>query len=263
MIGWKPHAYFAARTACLPTWTWHNLEGHRDFLNLWLIVDGRGQWTSHGRTFQLSAGDCFVQRLWHECIGTTDSTNPLVVLWSNISLFDHLGASIALRSVDDARLPALYRRINDLAFVSKLALRMIKCFEQHGPGPESDRWLSCLWDEIASSDSVDAHHNLILESLMANVRAEPERAWKVSGMAAAAHMPVDRFSRHFHKQTGSSPREFLIRARLDQAKAQLRMSSLTIGEIAIRLGFCDIYHFSRRFKQHVGCSPRAYRDGAG
>jgi AraC-like DNA-binding protein len=185
-----------------------------------------------------------------------------VVLWCNVALHDDQGRNLSMRSVGDDELPGLYRRIDDLAFVSLLAMRMITCFEKQGPGPAADRWLSCIWDEIASSDVADSGHGHALETLMAEVRAQPERPWKVSGLAATLEMPVDRFSRHFRAATGMSPREFLIRTRLDQAKAQLRMSSLSIGSIASRLGFCDIYHFSRRFRQHVGCSPSAYRAGS-
>jgi transcriptional regulator GlxA family with amidase domain len=39
----------------------------------------------------------------------------------------------------------------------------------------------------------------------------------------------------------------------------LQNSSLPIGEIAVSIGFCDIAHFSKTFKQKTGLSPSAFR----
>ncbi len=50
--------------------------------------------------------------------------------------------------------------------------------------------------------------------------------------------------------------------RLDRCREQLRDPSLatqSITEIAHRWGFSDSQHFSRAFKQHLGLTPRDYR----
>ncbi len=36
--------------------------------------------------------------------------------------------------------------------------------------------------------------------------------------------------------------------------------SLTIAEIAVKLGFYDAYAFSNQFKKIVGVSPKVFRD---
>ncbi|MBA2482710.1 MAG: helix-turn-helix transcriptional regulator, partial [Planctomycetes bacterium] len=143
-------------------------------------------------------------------------------------------------------------------FIAALFRRLIAASER-GARPEADRWLACVFD--AADVREDASGDAGIAPIVEAVRREPERPWRVAGLARTAGLPVDRFTRRFRAATGASPREFLVQARLDAAKALLRMSDLPIGEIATRLGFCDIYHFSRRFRDHVGCAPTRYRAG--
>lgn len=63
----------------------------------------------------------------------------------------------------------------------------------------------------------------------------------------------------FRSGVGISPMEFVLQARLRRALELLPSLHLPIAEVALRCGFSSAYHFSRLFKQRVGCSPRAYR----
>ncbi len=256
----RPTVLFAARTACAPSWEWRNPDEHQDIFNFWLIVDGKGRWEGGGRSYPLAAGDCFLQRIWQPCHGTTDPAAPLVVLWANCTLRNEAGETVDLRRLPEAELPALHRRLSHAGFITTLAQRMIDRFESEGMGPAADQWLGCIWEELGLGEQA-ARQDHELDALMQEVRAHPERPWRVAGLAQALALPVDRFTRRFHAHAGCSPRDFLMRTRLESAKALLRMSNLGLAEIASRLGFCDIYHFSRRFRQHVGCAPSRYRRG--
>ena len=48
--------------------------------------------------------------------------------------------------------------------------------------------------------------------------------------------------------------------RMRQAKKFLADSSLTVREIAVRVGYPDPFHFSRSFKNAVGISPAQFRE---
>jgi len=69
------------------------------------------------------------------------------------------------------------------------------------------------------------------------------------------------FTQHFTQKTGRSPQQYLQQLRLDRAKELLCSSNLPIGEIALSVGYTDLYMFSRAFKTQIGCSPTAYREG--
>ncbi|WP_269523223.1 AraC family transcriptional regulator [Coraliomargarita parva] len=63
----------------------------------------------------------------------------------------------------------------------------------------------------------------------------------------------------FREQMHSSIREFLIRLRINEAKALLNYSKEPIETIAAMTGFCHAPHFSSTFKKIVGLSPTQFR----
>lgn len=69
--------------------------------------------------------------------------------------------------------------------------------------------------------------------------------------------------RHAFRRTfGCSPREMLLRLRMEQARNLLLESNLSIKEISERLGYARQHDFYRAFRQRVGCSPSAWRTRA-
>ncbi|MCM3171367.1 AraC family transcriptional regulator [Paenibacillus sp. MER 99-2] len=66
-------------------------------------------------------------------------------------------------------------------------------------------------------------------------------------------------SMQFKQKTGSSPIDYLIQIRLAEARRMLIKSNVTLKEIAVEVGYTDVYYFSRLFKKHVGISPIRYQ----
>lgn len=77
--------------------------------------------------------------------------------------------------------------------------------------------------------------------------------------AAMCHMSKFHFLRVFESVTGHSPLAYRNRIRLEHAKEMLEDSSLSIQEIAAKVGFSSTAHFSDSFKKKWGCSPSQYR----
>ena len=74
---------------------------------------------------------------------------------------------------------------------------------------------------------------------------------------------VNRFVllREFRRRVGVPPHAFVLRLRVDRARARLARGD-DIAEVAHALGFADQSHLSRVFKRNVGLSPGAYRRAA-
>jgi len=81
----------------------------------------------------------------------------------------------------------------------------------------------------------------------------------VTLLATKAGYTRSHFSRVFRQQTGLSPQQYIINARLALAKELLRGSTLSMSEIAARAGYGDIFQFSKQFRQRTGQTPSAYR----
>lgn len=78
-------------------------------------------------------------------------------------------------------------------------------------------------------------------------------------VAAAVGLPYDTFRRRFTAEVGQSPLAYRNAHRLRSAATLLRMTEMTIREIARQLGYADEFHLSRRFRAHFGVPPRVYR----
>jgi AraC-like DNA-binding protein len=54
---------------------------------------------------------------------------------------------------------------------------------------------------------------------------------------------------------GISPSDFIRLHRLQKAKTMLDTSDLTVSEVAYEVGYKDVSHFSRSFREMFGVSP--------
>jgi AraC-like DNA-binding protein len=79
----------------------------------------------------------------------------------------------------------------------------------------------------------------------------------------ARHFCVNEryLTRCFHQETGITPIAYLIRYRIQQAKALLEAGQLSVTDVALATGFSDSGYFGRVFQKEVGITPGAYRRG--
>lgn len=82
-------------------------------------------------------------------------------------------------------------------------------------------------------------------------------------LAAQVNVSPSYLNRVFQANVGSSVTQFVTKIKVQQAEHYLIDSTLSIQQIAQRLGFSDPYYFSRVFKRNVAISPRTYRDQHG
>lgn len=78
-------------------------------------------------------------------------------------------------------------------------------------------------------------------------------------LAELAGLSVSHFERRFRHAFGSSPRQYLVRIRIERAASMLRESDQSILQIALDCGFYDHAHFSRSFQRIMRQTPSQYR----
>ena len=78
-------------------------------------------------------------------------------------------------------------------------------------------------------------------------------------LAEMAGLSVSHFERRFRLAFGSSPRQYLIRIRIENAATMLRETEKSVTEVAHSCGFYDHAHFSRSFQRAKSMPPSAYR----
>ena len=84
-------------------------------------------------------------------------------------------------------------------------------------------------------------------------------AFRVEQFARRAGLTPNSFTRVFGAATGLAPSDYFQKRRAQHAAHLLLSSSLTVGEIAHRLGYADNAHLTRHFLKTQGLGPRAFR----
>ncbi len=82
----------------------------------------------------------------------------------------------------------------------------------------------------------------------------------LSEVAENIYVSQWHLSKLLHRHTGQNFSEILNNVRIEKAKELLYNPALRIGEIAEKVGFVDMAHFSRVFKKIVGISANEYRN---
>lgn len=79
-------------------------------------------------------------------------------------------------------------------------------------------------------------------------------------LAAEATMSPYHFARRFKATTGRSPLQYVIRERMRTARVLLETTTLSVVEIALRVGYEDVSRFRVHFKRQHGATPSSVRD---
>lgn len=95
------------------------------------------------------------------------------------------------------------------------------------------------------------------ESAVALMEADP--CVSLESLASSVGLSYESFRKKFQSITGHSPAAFQSRLGIDLARRLMYEKRLTNKEIAAHLGFCDEFHFSRRFSQITGQTTREFR----
>jgi len=77
----------------------------------------------------------------------------------------------------------------------------------------------------------------------------------VEELATLVSWTSAHFSRSFRQNTGQSPYQYGLTSRLRAAAAMLEEGGRSVSEVADAFGFKNGEHFSRIFKDKIGCSP--------
>ena len=122
--------------------------------------------------------------------------------------------------------------------------------------------LLLLLAEITEGSNSATGYPLVLDRMLGYIRknltgtittAELCRYCDVSGSYAA---------RIFKKHMNTTITQYITDQKLEYACELMRNTGMNVSQIASYLGFCDVYYFSRRFKEKYGKAPsRMFRRG--
>jgi AraC family transcriptional regulator len=81
----------------------------------------------------------------------------------------------------------------------------------------------------------------------------------IKQLARLAGLSASHFCRAFKCTVGASPRDYVLRRRIEVAQALMLTTPAPLSAIAASCGMCDQQHFTRSFSRIVGESPSTWR----
>ena len=250
---------FIVRRPADPTWTIRDVIYPSTHTLVWAAA-GRAHYVAEGESFEVAAGQMLLIPAGVRRSARSDPGAP----WR----FDSIGFSLVPSpdpSAAAARLAALTWVVTPPPDVDVPAA--VAELDKHWHDPRPGFQLVCrgivsrllgLFVQSATRAEGDAIQRPALRRVIELLRRDTRRVYPSDELARRAGLSLSRFRVLFHQATGTSALRFQNGIRVRRAAGLLRTGEYTVSEVALRLGYQDIFYFSRQFKQFTGSPPSAY-----
>lgn len=241
---------------CGASWSWDtSSRGFNDY-DLWAVFRGAGELEVGDRSYAIESGMCFLLPPNTHVKGRHNPSNPILTVNIHFSFIEN-GRGVFPFQVQR-------RYVSNQAFFHELLERAVSTYYR-GDEESAERWLEVSLDEFfASADCLDETpsavvHNRIVQEICAEINGAVASAPSLAEFAQKYGYSATYLGKMFHRIAKVGFAEYLLSARINQAKIMLKTTERSVNEIASELGFCDTCFFVKQFKKYVGLPPGAYR----
>lgn len=124
--------------------------------------------------------------------------------------------------------------------------------------------LTALYGQLSlqssSPETVPEGQKQVYLDILDYVKNNISHPLKVSEIAAAFGYNEKYLSHRFSQVFGMPLKQYILKAKVEQANFMLTDTNHSISDIAKTLGFSDSHNFSRTYKKLTGLSPSEYRN---
>lgn len=210
------------------------------------VTTGSGRYLMNGTESPVNSGDIFVSRAGYATSYVADETDPFTYIWVSFECTDTFAALLTEDVFSAPWAHSIFQRIisanqTEAAELS-ICAQLFEFFAQ----------LSAI------QSSRTAHKEDYVSRAINYIQINFAEPIQLSEIAAALGLSRNYFCRLFKKQVGLSPQEYLVTYRLETAAKLLTEQGLSQKEAATRVGYPDVYTFSRMFKRKFGIPPGEY-----
>ena len=116
--------------------------------------------------------------------------------------------------------------------------------------------------EDSEHNKIPHHSNSLINNAISFINENYTEPLSLSLIASSCYCNPSYLSYIMKKNYGMNVIDYIRMVRLNKAKELIGISSLSLTEIAYKVGFNDLAYFSRIFKKSVGMTPNEYRKTA-
>lgn len=254
------------------------LHSH-DFNEFTIITDGSATHEIEGVTYHISKGDVFVALpgFSHSCKSVDNlchynfmfDANKFVLFDKEIkSLYGFQSFFITAPEYKYQKKFISRLKLTDsqLQFAEALCEEMYREFSEKKNGFDiiiKAHFLSLIAyisRLYTSESSLDGNAFLNVEQTLVYIEEHFSERITLSEIAGQAFICERQYSRIFKKLYGTTPIQYIINCRLNNACDLIKNTGKSLTEIAVSCGFSDKSAFSKAFKARFGMPPIDYRN---
>lgn len=112
---------------------------------------------------------------------------------------------------------------------------------------------------FAQNHTVECKSSVIAQKIKHYIETNIDSDISVTTIAKQFYLSETHVIRIFREKFGVTPKQYILKTKINASKLLLLNTSLQIKEIAMTYHFADSYHFSHTFKRFTGVSPEKYR----
>ncbi len=231
---------------------WNKNDGCIKSSRLYLVEEGSGYLKTPAETIPLEPGYAYLipTNFKHAYGCTTLKKLYFQFTLSSKENVDILSAIDQVCSIryDPADLKLLLEHYESTDFLSVLIVR------------QTILKLICTSLQENNVPAIPLNRNSpLVEKAIAYIHANTRITLTIDQISDHLFVSQSKLRSAFLAETGMTIGQYVDKQVLLRAKQFLAEQQLSIGEISSRLGFCDQFYFSRRFKQQFGSTPSEYR----
>lgn len=211
----------------------------RTYWLLHYVVSGKGIFRIEDREYIVTAGNIFVIPPFVETYYEADRDEPWEYIWVGFTKSN--GINIDFEDV--MNIPYAHRIFEDMKKCSAL-----------GTG-RTEFLCGKIWQLISLIYDKQNEPVTYIDKALNIINSEYMSDISVQSVADRTGLERTYFSNLFKTKVGMSPKQYLLKTRMEQANVFLKDYGYNVSLTATSVGYNDIYTFSKAFKKYFGVSP--------
>lgn len=241
---------------------WHSTPHTHGCSELFYVIGGKGQFYIEGETFPVSANDLVIVNPNIEHTETSLNANPLEYIVLGV---EGLELSVSDEQEDRFCIVNFRSAKEGIHLCLQSLLREI---EEQAPGYDAvcQNLIEVLFIYLTRQTNFSTTMTPIRKTssrLCGTVRRYIDEHFKenltLDMLAQITHVSKYYMVHAFTEEYGTSPINYMVSKRIEEAKHLLKNDDYTLALISRMLGFSSPSYFSQTFKKSTGMTPNAYR----
>ena len=238
----------------------------RDYMVIHFVVKGEGEFKCDGKTYAIRPGMSFLIKPEQRTFYKASEKTPWHYYWVGMK---GRGLPAFMQELEAVHGKEVVFPLNDTEELTGIFAKMLahtNNTSQMEIHMKADHYLQGCLHMVLAQVLHTANANAVKEKktdftaeAIEFIENHYKEDLKISQLCKMIGVDRTLLFRHFKKECGLSPQDYLINCRLKQAVFLMKESNLNLNQISYEVGFNTYSHFSGIFKKKFGKTPNEFQ----